>query len=194
MKLIIAAAASALVLGLLSGVAIADDPAAMNQPPAAGAAATPAAAAPAPAAPAASSSGGYSDLPSAGLSADDVAKWLQDAGYKATVKTNTDGSKSVSSATDGTNFSVDMYDCHDKPTCTAIQFSVGFDTKGAWTAAKMNDYTSSKRWVRAYVDDKNDPWLEQDVDLIPGGTWEGLDDQFAVWRQMLGDFEKYINW
>ena len=193
MKLLIAAAASALALGLLSGVAIADSPGAMNQPPAAGAAA-----APRPRRPRFGGrplrSGAYSDLPGAGLSADDVAKWLQDAGYKATVKTNTDGSKSVNSATDGTNFSVDMYDCHDKATCTAIQFSVGFDTKGAWTAAKMNDYNSTKRWVRAYVDDKNDPWLEQDVDLIPGGTWEGLDDQFAVWRQMLGDFEKYINW
>jgi hypothetical protein len=193
MKLLIAAAASALVLGLLSGVAVADSPGAMNQPPAANAMAAQPAPAPAPA-PAAATSTGDTDLPSVGLSADDVAKWLQDAGYKATIKTNDDGSLSVNSATDGTNFSVDMYDCHDKATCTAIQFSVGFDTKGAWTAAKMNDYNSSKRWVRAYVDDKNDPWLEQDVDLIPGGTWEGLNDQFAVWRQMLGDFEKYINW
>jgi hypothetical protein len=87
-----------------------------------------------------------------------------------------------------------MYDCHDKPTCTAIQFNVGFDTKGAWNATKMNGYNSAKRWVRAYVDDNDDPWLEQDVDLIPGGTWEGLKDQFGIWRQMMGDFEKYIDW
>jgi hypothetical protein len=134
------------------------------------------------------------NIPSAGLSADDVANWLQSEGYKAQVSTNKDGSKSIQSATGGTNFNIDMYDCHDKPTCTAIQFNVGFDTKGAWNATKMNSYNSAKRWVRAYVDDNDDPWLEQDVDLIPGGTWEGLNDQFGIWRQMMGDFEKYINW
>jgi hypothetical protein len=58
----------------------------------------------------------------------------------------------------------------------------------------MNDWNSNNRWVRAYSDSKNDPWLEMDVDLSPGGTKEGLDDEFAIWRDMLTDFKKYINW
>jgi hypothetical protein len=188
----IATAASALVLGLVSGAALAADSSAANSvPPAASTEAAPAAGS---AAPAPSSTAPTGPIPGAGLSADDIAKWLQSEGYKAQISTNSDGSKTVNSATGGTNFNVDMYDCHSKPTCTAIQFNVGFDTKGAWNATKMNDYNSSKRWVRAYVDDKDDPWLEEDIDLIPGGTWESLDDQFGIWRQMLGDFEKYINW
>ncbi len=134
------------------------------------------------------------DLPDGGMTVDDVATWLQQGGYKADIQTAKDGTKDVYSATDGTGFYVDMYDCKSKPRCTSIQFSVGFDSKGAWNATKMNDWNSSNRWVRAYVDDKDDPWLEMDVDLSPGGTWEGLDDEFAVWRDMLVAFKKYINW
>jgi hypothetical protein len=184
MRRMIVLTVSALLLGTLSGAALAAESTNTNTAP-------PTASADAPATTADTQSG---PLPSAGLSADDVASWLQKEGYKAQVTTNSDGSKTVNSATGGTNFNIDMYDCHNKATCTAIQFNVGFDTKGAWNATKMNEYNSSKRWVRAYVDDKDDPWLEQDVDLIPGGTWENLDDQFGIWRQMLGDFEKYINW
>ena len=43
----------------------------------------------------------------------------------------------------------------------------------------MNDWNSTKRWAKAYVDDKDDPWLQMDVDLSPGGTEEGLNDQFS---------------
>jgi hypothetical protein len=134
------------------------------------------------------------DLPQGGMSVDDIAKWLQDAGYKADVQTAKDGTKSVRSSTDGTGFYVDMYDCKGNPKCSSIQFSVGFDTKGQYPAAKMNEWNSQNRWVRAYSDDKNDPWLEMDVDLNPGGTWEGLDDEFAVWRDMMASFKKFINW
>ncbi len=134
------------------------------------------------------------DLPQGGLTVQDVAKWLQDSGYKAEIQTSRDGSQNVYSASDGTGFHVYMYDCHNGPRCASIQFSVGFDTKGAWNAAKMNAWNSDNRWVRAYVDDTNDPWVEMDVDLYPGGTWENLNDEFAVWRDMLGRFTKYINW
>ena len=134
------------------------------------------------------------DLPAGGLTVTEVTKWLQDAGYRADVQTSRDGSKSIQSATDGTNFYVDFYDCKNKDKCASIQFSLGFDTKGNFNATKMNQWNSDNRWVRAYIDDKDDPWLAMDVDLSPGGTWEGLDDEFAVWRDMMVSFKKYINW
>ena len=134
------------------------------------------------------------DLPPGGFTVEDVAKWLQGAGYKAEIQTAKDGSSNVYSASDGVGFHVYMYDCKNGPRCGSIQFSVGFDTKGAWTAGKMNSWNSGNRWVRSYVDDANDPWVEMDVDLSPGGSWENLNDEFAVWRDMLGRFKQYINW
>ncbi len=34
--------------------------------------------------------------------------------------------------------------------------------------------------MRAYVDKVNDPWLEYDVDLTPGGSYELLKDEFGI--------------
>ncbi|HEX4534662.1 MAG TPA: YbjN domain-containing protein [Rhizomicrobium sp.] len=133
------------------------------------------------------------DLPAGGLTVKDIAAWLQSSGYKAEIQTSKDGSQNVYSAADGTGFHVYTYDCK-QDRCASIQFSVGLDTKGAWNAEKMNEWNSGNRWVRAYVDKVNDPWVEMDVDLSPGGSYENLNDEFAVWRDSLASFKKYIKW
>jgi hypothetical protein len=133
------------------------------------------------------------DLPVGGLTVAEVQSWLQTAGYAAKVETNSDGTQDIASSSDGANFHVFFYDCKNKR-CASMQFSAGFDTKGAFNATKMNQWDVDKRWTRAYADKVNDPWLEYDVDLAPGGTFEGLDDQFGIWRQSLGEFRKYIGW
>jgi hypothetical protein len=134
------------------------------------------------------------DLPSGGLTVEEVASWLQSAGYPAKIQTEKDGSQTIQSAADGADFHIDMYDCHHTPRCSSLEFFAGFNTKGAFNAAKMNDWNRNNRWVRAYVDSTNDPWIEMDVDLYPGGTYEGLKDQFGIWRDEFASFRKYIHW
>ncbi len=133
------------------------------------------------------------DLPANGMTLDDIQAWLQSEGYKAKVDTANDGTRSIESSADGQNFHIYQYDCKEKR-CGSFQFSVGFNTKGAFNPEKMNDWNRDNRWVRAYVDKVNDPWLEYDIDLTPGGTYELLNDEFAIWRDSLGRFRKYINW
>ena len=134
------------------------------------------------------------DLPAGGLSVEDVAKWLQDGGYKAAIVTAKDGTKNIKTAVDGSDVLVDMYDCNSTQKCPSIQFAVGFETKGESNATKMNDFNRDNRWIRTYVDNKGDSWIAMDVDLYPGGTKEGLDDQFTVFHDLLVSFKKYISW
>jgi Putative bacterial sensory transduction regulator len=133
-------------------------------------------------------------VPNGGLSAEDVAAWLQNAGYAAKIETERSGRKTIASSAEGLDFHISMYDCHNGPRCASLEFFIGFDTKGAFNATQMNEWNRDNRWVRAYVDKANDPWLEMDVDLSPGGTYEGLTDQFAIWRSELPDFKKFIHW
>lgn len=132
-------------------------------------------------------------LPANGMTIDDIASWLQSEGYKAQIQTAQDGTKNVYSSSDGQNFHIYQYDCKNGR-CGSLQFSVGFNTKGAFTGDKMNDWNRDNRWARAYVDKVNDPWLEYDVDLEPGGTYELLNDEFGIWRDSLNHFRKFINW
>jgi len=129
------------------------------------------------------------DIPAGGLTINDIVKWLQDAGYKAEIQKNASGDLNVYSAAEGSGFHIYQYDCKQS-VCGSLQFSVGFDTKGAFNAVQMNEWNKKNRWTRAYIDTVNDPWLEQDVDLTPGGTYENLDDEFAVWRAALRHFRE----
>ena len=134
------------------------------------------------------------NLPAGGMTIDDIAAWLQSEGYKAQIQTSNDGTKNIYSSSNGQNFHIYQYDCKNGNRCGSLQFSVGFNTKGAFNGDKMNDWNRDNRWVRAYVDKVNDPWLEYDVDLEPGGTYELLNDEFGIWRDSLDHFRKFINW
>lgn len=133
------------------------------------------------------------DLPTGGMTLGDVADWLSSNGYRAEIVTDHDGHRSVYSGTDGADFHVYMFDCKEDR-CGSMQFSSGFSTKGALNAEKINEWDSGRRWGRAYVDKVNDPWIEYDVDLSPGGTYEMLNDEFAIWRETLVGFRAFIGW
>ena len=132
------------------------------------------------------------DLPDSGMTAEEVTAWLLNAGYQAKIVTDQSGKITISSAADGIEFHVAFYDCHDRR-CGSIQFFAGFDTKGALSPQKINQWNTTKRWARGYVDNTNDPWIEMDVDLSPGGTYEILKDEFATWQDTLRVFKKFIN-
>jgi Putative bacterial sensory transduction regulator len=128
------------------------------------------------------------DIPTGGFTSDDVVAWLQGQGYKAQIK-NQNGKKSVVSAADGVEFQIDLYDCKGDR-CGSMQFTTAWATHGHFDTTKMNDWNRNERWARGFFDSSNDPWLQYDVDLTPGGTYELLNDQFAIWNKLLSSFIK----
>jgi|HubBroStandDraft_5_1064220.scaffolds.fasta_scaffold719027_1 hypothetical protein len=146
-------------------------------------AAAPAVAAPAAPAPA-------KDIPAGGLTLNEVVAWLQAAGYRAQIVADSDGKSHVSSATQGVDFGVYIYDCNKDGRCGSIQFSAGWARHGTFDVTRMNEWNRDNRWARGYYDKVNDPWLEYDVDLSPGGTYELLNDELALWDSLVPRFIK----
>jgi len=130
------------------------------------------------------------DLPPGGLTMAEFAYWLKAVGAPAQIQTGNDGKQSLVSAANGQDFHVYFFDCK-QDRCGTIQFSAGFDTKGRFSAAKINDWNRDNRWARAYVDKANNPWLEYDVDLTPGGSVELLKDELDIWTGALWNFRKF---
>jgi Putative bacterial sensory transduction regulator len=130
------------------------------------------------------------DLPAEGFTLDDVVAWLQSVGYKTQKATSADGSAHVMTATSsGIKFGVYMFDCKGER-CGSFQFSAGFATHGSFNTARMNDWNRDNRWARGYFDKINDPWVEMDVDLTPGGTYELLNDELETWQHTVVNFAK----
>ena len=132
-----------------------------------------------------------------GMTLPEVAAWLQDQGYKAEIAQTQTNEKYIKSGAEGVNFDIYMYDCK-ADRCGSIQFSAGFNmTKPGLTggATKINEWNTTKRYIKGYIDSDNDPWIQYDVNLSPGETYEALDDNFKnVWISSLPDFKKFIGW
>ncbi len=128
-----------------------------------------------------------------GMTGPEVAAWLTKGGYKAALGKDDSGDPMIDSAAEGYSFKVYFYDCKDAR-CKALQFSAGFDLKTPTTASHINTWNRKNRYLKAYIDDDGDPYVQYDVNLNAGRTFSGLDDDYGVWTGMIGDFAKFINW
>jgi hypothetical protein len=128
------------------------------------------------------------DLPDGGFTTADVVAWLQASGDQAQLVPAHDGIDThVQALVDGREFGVYMFDCKDDR-CGSIEFSAGWPTHGTFDTSRMNKWNRENRWARGYFDTTNDPWVEMDVDLTPGGTYELLDDELGTWMTALKRF------
>jgi hypothetical protein len=135
------------------------------------------------------------DLHKDGMTGPEVAAWLQKAGYKAELTKDDGGDPMINSAANGSTFKVYFYDCDTAKTrCKALQLSAGFDLKTPLTLEKINEWNRKNRYLKAYLDDEGDPYVQYDVNVNAGRTVEGLDDDFGVWTGMLDDFTTFIGW
>jgi len=133
------------------------------------------------------------NLHEGGMTGPEVVAWMQKAGYKAELGKDDSGDPMVSSAADGQTFKVYFYDC-EAGRCKALQFSAGFDLKTPLTLDKTNEWNRKNRYLKAYLDEEGDPYVQYDVNVNAGRTLAGLDDDFGVWTGMIGDFTTFIGW
>jgi hypothetical protein len=133
------------------------------------------------------------DIPSDGITIEEVQSWLQAQGMEAQITNDGAGHTIVSSKLGGTKFGVYMFDCNNGKRCGSIQFAAGWPTNGKIQVTKVNEWNRTKRWGRAYLDDSGGMWLEFDADLTPGGTYELLNDMFATWKKSVEGFKTFFS-
>lgn len=127
-------------------------------------------------------------LPAGGLTLDETAAWLQGKGFPSERIAETGGGAHLRVMVDGTKVGVYMFDCSGDR-CGSLQFSAGWATHGKFDISQANRWNRDKRWCRGYYDSVNDPWVERDVDLSPGGTYELLADEFEVFHRCMTNFK-----
>jgi hypothetical protein len=131
-------------------------------------------------------------IPDGGVTVEDMVRFLQSKGYKAEVKSGTNG-RYIASAAAGVNFDVYFYDCV-RSRCASVQFEAGFDLTNGITTSKINEWNRDKRYLKAYVDSGSDPHVSMDANTSPARTYEGLADDFGVWTGTLPLFATFIGW
>ena len=126
-------------------------------------------------------------IPDGGLTLEEVVAWLQSGGYTAKVVTREDGKRHIESWSQGTLFNIFTPGCQSGR-CGSLELVFAFSSKGKFDVSRLNEWNSDVPWGKAYYDTVNDPCLDMDISLSPGGTFESLNDQFGTWNNLLSTF------
>jgi hypothetical protein len=124
-----------------------------------------------------------------------LVRALQGGGYSAKLGTDKVGDPMITSGSSGTTFQVFFYNCTAHKACATVQFHAGYDFDKPLPLDKINEWNSSERFGRAYLDKESDPILEMDLDLDDGGLSTALFiDNVQFWTSVLTAFEKHIGY
>lgn len=88
-------------------------------------------------------------------------------------------------------YGIYFYDCK-KQQCEAMQFAASWEVKTPPTLQRINSWNQSKRFGRAYLDDKNVPFVEMDLTVKGGVTTENLRDAFEYWNTVITHFPNIV--
>jgi len=120
---------------------------------------------------------------------------MQSEGYIATLGRDDQGDPMIESRLSDSEFKVYFYGCDAGRDCLSVQLSAGYDLDAPTTAGLVNEWNRDNRYSRAFIDDEGDPFLRIDVKMQKDGNGvQNFIETLDIWRRLVEDFERYINW
>lgn len=126
-----------------------------------------------------------------GSDPDQIATLLRDAGYRAQMDTAADNTPMIRSTAERLEFLIFFFGCDAEGGCSSIQYSAGFDLPDGMSHEKVNEWNSTKRFGRVFLDAENDPYIQMDVNLDFGVSDENFMDSFNYWLAVLDLFSDF---
>ena len=122
----------------------------------------------------------------------ELVKILQDAGYRASLETDSDGDPLVRTGMAGWNVVIHFYDCQ-QGRCGSLQFSTGIDLEHGTTMAVVNKFNTEYRYGRVHLDDEADPFLVFDFEVLKTDHAHYVASQVDTYEQLLGALSEALD-
>ncbi|MBP2276740.1 MULTISPECIES: YbjN domain-containing protein [Sphingomonas] len=122
-----------------------------------------------------------------------VVQALQDAGYKAELKTNKAGEPYVLSGANGSSFTIEFYGCTGVKDCNSYQFSSWYKAEPLFTPELANAWNVSKRFLKVSVgkDGSLNEWM--DFSAVGKTTFANFADIVDWYQTMDADLTKFLD-
>ena len=125
-----------------------------------------------------------------GVTRGEMAEIMAAHGMPAKLNKDSKGNEIVSSSVAGINFDVYFYDCN-AGRCSSIQFAAGWTNSSA-SQAKINEWNTTKRYLRVYSKPGKVIWAEQDA-VVSRSSTENIEDCLTWWEKMITQFKPFMN-
>ena len=119
---------------------------------------------------------------------DEMAKILQDIGYRAEILKNNEGKRRIRTRIGGWNVTLNFYSCDDKENCKSIGLRSFFENEKKKGVQFANEWNQEKRFTKVYIDKDNDVNIEYDFLFRDGVTKGNIRAYFDVYEDQLKDF------
>ncbi len=124
---------------------------------------------------------------------DEMAKILQDIGYRAEILKNDEGKRRIRTRIASWTVTLNFYSCEDKETnCKSIGLRSFFINETKKTIAFANDWNRTKRFSKVYIDNDNDINIEFDLLFRNGVTQANIRANLDVFEDQLKEFVEAI--
>jgi hypothetical protein len=128
-----------------------------------------------------------------GVNPDQMAKILQDIGYRAEILKNDEGKRRIRTRIGSWNVTLNFYSCEDKETnCKSIGLRSFFTNETKKTVAFANDWNRTKRFSKVYIDNDNDVNIEFDLLFRNGVTQANIRASLDVFEDQIKEFVEAI--
>jgi hypothetical protein len=130
-----------------------------------------------------------SPLNEAGVTREQMIGIMTRHGLPARMDKDSNGVVIVKSRVVDVNYDVYFYNCVAR-SCNQIQFAAGWSNANVGES-KINQWNTTKRFLRVYTKPGKVIWAEMDMD-ISRGTTENIDDSLNMFATMLTEFKKFM--
>ncbi len=123
-----------------------------------------------------------------------VAKAVQDAGFRAEITKTDSGQPLVKTSMAGQGVHVLAYDCEPGPPerCKSVQVLWGATDEWSTTLDTVNDWNSRKRYTQAIKASNNVVQLSMDMQFFGGATVPNLSAYLTSFDGMLGEYLLFL--
>lgn len=121
-----------------------------------------------------------------------VVTAVQKAGYRAELKINDRGQAYISSAANGSPFTIDFYDCENNKNCTSLQFYSWYKKDPIFTPAFTNEWNVSNRFLKIAVDKDGDLNLYFDITTAGKITYKNFADTLDWYTSLDAGFADFL--
>lgn len=116
---------------------------------------------------------------------------LQDAGYKATLKKNDDGSLYILSAANGAEFTIDLTDCKALK-CNGLSFQSWYKAEPIFTVEFANKWNDTKRFLSVSINERGELREWMNVSTLGKLTKANFADVIDWYATMDGEVSKFV--